>query len=277
MRDLASRPTKGRSRRRCVRCRRYWTGRAPRSRCRRPRQNPGSDSGRRPACGCHHGRGGRVHRRCNRMRVRGRHRPRPRRRSRCRATTAQVACAIRRRPIAPARCARRQVRSRCDVDWSSGQLPRIRKDHRRALFGDHRRRGVGVARGDGRHHGGIDHAQARRCRKTAGAHRRQPWDRSPCPSSRCRRDERSWCRYRRRLSPATRRRRRPMGRAEIRSDDSRQARAVSSAAAWCGSRRRRPGGLRRSTDNSARSKAPGRPAPSECARCRARSVANCRR
>ena len=50
-------------------------------------------------------------------------------------------------------------RPKCAAGWSSGDATRILQDHRGALFGDHRRRGVGIARGDGRHHGGIDHAK----------------------------------------------------------------------------------------------------------------------
>ena len=271
---LASRQAAGRSRRRCVRCRRYWTGRAPRSSCIHPRQNPGSDSGWRRACGCRHGRGGRAHRPNSRKRVRARRRPRPRRRSPCRASEVQAACMHPPHPIARAQGVARHVRSKCDAGSSS---VRILQDHRRAFFRDHRRRRIGIARRNRRHHRSVGHAQAHRYRENASARRRRPADRSPFPSSRSPRDGRSWCRCRRRLLPATRRHRRRWGRADIPADDIARAASASSAAVWCGWHPLRPGGRHRSTDSSARSRAPRRVWRSGCARCRARSAADCRR
>ena len=80
--------------------------------------------------------------------------------------------------------------------WPSRILP----DHRGALLRDHDGRRIGVAGGDGRHHRGVDDAQALRGRTRAAARRPPPSDRWRGPSSRCRPDGRSWCRYRPRPS-----------------------------------------------------------------------------
>ena len=68
------------------------------------------------------------------------------------------------------------------------------------LFGDHQRRRIGVARGDARHHGRVGDAQPARPRTRSRASTTAR-DRRRAPSSRCRPDGRSSCRYRRPRAP----------------------------------------------------------------------------